>query len=328
MRSLINESIEYYKHVISIVTPRDDDCGPLPVNYDGASSLTSGRLLSSEQSPLSSPEYRPSSHLYQDRAHFRHLNTDCPHYQVRAHFHRHIDHLHPPLRCFHLDTAHPHLQDHLHSPHLNIYHLHPSPNRSPSQSSPVSDEAFASEINDSYLQPLYPGASVTVCGAYCSIMQYASANKLTYTAIEELLKLLQILCPCPNSLPTTLYRFKNFFRQYNSGFEQQRVCCKCFAFLDKGETCTICVDADNPVCNPEMPGLLVCTPFQKALQTVLSSKFFQSSSLFHHSLSIVTPPLSFSLSLSLVPDPTPKGGKGLVHTELYLGLADVAFLIL
>ena len=134
-------------------------------------------------------------------------------------------------------------------------------------------------------------------------MQYASANKLTYTAIEELLKLLQILCPSPNSLPTTLYRFKKFFQQYNSGFEQQRVCSKCFAFLDKGESCTICVNADNPVHNPEMPGLLVCSTFQKALQTVLSSKFFHINFSFT-SPSLLVPPPFFSLSLPL-PSPFP-----------------------
>ena len=104
-------------------------------------------------------------------------------------------------------------------------------------------------------------------------MQYATANKLTYTAIEELLKLLQVLCPCPNSLPTTLYKFKRFFQQYSSGFEQQRVCRKCFAFLDKGEVCSTCVDKDNHVRNPEFPGLLIHTPVKKPLQTILSSKF-------------------------------------------------------
>jgi hypothetical protein len=122
-------------------------------------------------------------------------------------------------------------------------------------------------------KPVYEGANITVCGAYCSIMQYATANKLTYTAIEELLKLLQILCPCPNALPTTLYRFKKFFQQYNSGFEQQRVCSKCFKLLGKGEVCDACSDVDNPVRHPEMSGLLVYTPFQKPLQTVLSSEF-------------------------------------------------------
>ena len=40
-------------------------------------------------------------------------------------------------------------------------------------------------------------------------MQFATANKLTYSAIEELLKLLQVLCPSPNELPTTLYRIRS-----------------------------------------------------------------------------------------------------------------------
>ena len=115
------------------------------------------------------------------------------------------------------------------------------------------------------------GANITVCGAYCSIMQYATANKLTYTAIEELLKLLQILCPCPSALPTILYRFK-FFQQYNSSFEQQRVCCGCFKLLDKDEPCAGC-SVVNPIRHPEMSGLLMYTPFQKPLRTILSSEF-------------------------------------------------------
>ena len=78
---------------------------------------------------------------------------------------------------------------------------------------------FNTEIGDIFLQPVYSDANITVCGAYCSIMQYVTANKLTYAAIEGLLKLLQVLCPCPNSLPTTLYKFKSFFQQYSSGFE-------------------------------------------------------------------------------------------------------------
>ena len=106
----------------------------------------------------------------------------------------------------------------------------------------------------------------SLCGAYCSIMQYVTANKLTYAVIEGLLKLLQVLCPCPNSLPTTLYKLKRFFLQYSSGFEQC-VCRKCFGFLSSGEVCSACVDGETPVRNPEFPGLLVHTPFQKLFQT-------------------------------------------------------------
>lgn len=51
---------------------------------------------------------------------------------------------------------------------------------------PISNDMFA---------PLYPGAAITICAAYCAIMTYATTNKLSYSAIENLLKLLHLLCP-------------------------------------------------------------------------------------------------------------------------------------
>ena len=110
----------------------------------------------------------------------------------------------------------------------NLQHAHTSPD--------MPGAPFNTEIGDTFLQPVYSDANITVCGAYRSIMPYVTANKLTYAAIEGLLKLMQVLCPCPNSLPTTLYKFKRFFQQYRSGFE--RVCRKCFGFLSSGEVCS------------------------------------------------------------------------------------------
>lgn len=60
-------------------------------------------------------------------------------------------------------------------------------------------------------EPLYQGADITVCGAYCCIMQFASANKLTYTATSELIKLLHLICPAQNKLPSSFYKLKMFF---------------------------------------------------------------------------------------------------------------------
>jgi len=36
-------------------------------------------------------------------------------------------------------------------------------------------------------EPLYPGAIITTCAAYCAIMTYAITNKLSYFSIENLL---------------------------------------------------------------------------------------------------------------------------------------------
>ena len=62
---------------------------------------------------------------------------------------------------------------------------------------PSFEQAFE---NKELFEPLYDGADITICGAYCCIMQFASANKLSYTAISELINLLHVLCPVPNKL--------------------------------------------------------------------------------------------------------------------------------
>ena len=66
-------------------------------------------------------------------------------------------------------------------------------------------EVHEDSIPKEMLKPLYPGSVLSVCAAYCLIMQFAIASKLSYTAIENLLKLLQLLCPSSNILPSSFY---------------------------------------------------------------------------------------------------------------------------
>ena len=61
----------------------------------------------------------------------------------------------------------------------------------------------------------------------CAIMQFCSSSKLSYTAINKLLKLLQILCPAATELPTSFYKFKKFFEKFNPIHTHQRICLKC-----------------------------------------------------------------------------------------------------
>ena len=91
--------------------------------------------------------------------------------------------------------------------------------RSTSSPDPLSDPQL--------FQPLYPGAEITVCGALCAIMHFCTTNKLSYTAVGELLKLLVLLCPFPSSLPSSFYKFKKFFQQFNPVHNYQKVCIKC-----------------------------------------------------------------------------------------------------
>ena len=153
---------------------------------------------------------------------------------------------------------------------------HPSPSSfgdAPSPSSfggglPSVEQVFEDK---ELFEPLYDGADITICGAYCCIMQFASSNKLSYTAISELIKLLHILCPAHNKLPSSFYMLKKFFKQFNVAFEHQRICTTCSTPVETGDSdCPTCTE--NGVYNPEAVGDLLHIPIQKALKTVISSK--------------------------------------------------------
>ena len=82
-------------------------------------------------------------------------------------------------------------------------------------------------IDSNLFSPLYPNANITICGALCSIMQFCIANNLTYTAIDELLKLLVIICPDSNFIPKSFYLFKKFFQQFTPIYDYEKICPKC-----------------------------------------------------------------------------------------------------
>ena len=134
-------------------------------------------------------------------------------------------------------------------------------------------QAMDGVLNDDDLfLPLYSGAEITVCGAYCCIMQYATSKKLSYTAIDELLKLLHTLMPNPNHLPSSFYKFKKFFERFSISIEHDEVCSGCYAPVEKNSECSSCADPNNPVLNPVAPGHLIRVPIHKAVQTVVTSK--------------------------------------------------------
>ena len=111
------------------------------------------------------------------------------------------------------------------------------------------------------LEPLYHGAEISLCGALCAIMQFCSANHLSYTAIDQLLKLFLLIIPCPNTLPNSVYKFKKFFEKFQQPYNLQYLCSYC-QLLHQNCTCS------NPNC-----GHLAHISIEKPLKTVLSSEF-------------------------------------------------------
>lgn len=111
-----------------------------------------------------------------------------------------------------------------------------------------------------YFSPLYPGADITLCGAMCAIMQFSTSNNLSYTAIGELLKLLDLLCPSQCSLPKTFYAFKQFFSQFSPVHDRKHVCTVCM----KSEC-----SCDQP--SPNDTADLINLNIHKPLETVITS---------------------------------------------------------
>ena len=64
--------------------------------------------------------------------------------------------------------------------------------------------------NPESFQKIYNGSNISVCGFNCMIMKFANKHNLTYSAIDELLELLNIICPRPNEIPTSIYKLKKF----------------------------------------------------------------------------------------------------------------------
>lgn len=82
-------------------------------------------------------------------------------------------------------------------------------------------------IDEKMFEPIYKDATITVCGAYCAIMEFKRSCRLPFTTIPMLLQLLQMICPGENSLPKSVYMFKKFFREQSSSYKRHQFCANC-----------------------------------------------------------------------------------------------------
>lgn len=75
--------------------------------------------------------------------------------------------------------------------------------------------------------PLFAGANITICGAYCAIMNLKSKCRLPFSTLDQLLIMLQLLCPSDNKLPRTVYKLRKFFGLFEFGKRQVSYCSNC-----------------------------------------------------------------------------------------------------
>ena len=98
-------------------------------------------------------------------------------------------------------------------------------------------------------------------GHICAIMEFCLHNGLTYKAIDDLLKLLQIICASPNKLPRSIFVLKKFFDQFTSmNYEHHRICSSC---KESSESCQ---------CDKPSTGDLLEISVDKPFKVIVSRK--------------------------------------------------------
>lgn len=86
-------------------------------------------------------------------------------------------------------------------------------------------------------------------------------NSLTFKAIDQLLKLLQILCVVPNKLPRSSFTLKKFFSHFSTiNYEHYKLCSSCKEKID------------NCQCNRPSSGDLLEIAIDKPLKVIVSRK--------------------------------------------------------
>ena len=126
-------------------------------------------------------------------------------------------------------------------------------------------------------RPLFDGAGISVCGAYCAIMEFKRVYRLPFTAIAMLLQLLQLLCPADNKLPQSVYVWKKFFQRQSSKYTKLRYCCHCNQQLSTSDK--KCSGADCQEVNQEPNTLIVLRP-DKAIRRIFLREYTKNSDSF------------------------------------------------
>ena len=122
-------------------------------------------------------------------------------------------------------------------------------------------------IDDDFWEPVYEGATVSTVGAYCAIMEFKRACRLSFSTIAMLLQLLQLLCPSHNKLPKSIYTLKKFFQRKSNSFKRRQFCSNCKSEYQEGQK-----HCNNSECHSLEPDTLITFNYRKAIRRVLKRK--------------------------------------------------------
>ncbi|XP_032239885.2 uncharacterized protein LOC5514473 [Nematostella vectensis] len=91
--------------------------------------------------------------------------------------------------------------------------------------------------------PLYPGSRVTIGTVMALFALFTIKYNLPAEAMSNLLTLLSLALPISHSLPTTVYKFKKYFKDLRNPLVIHRYCAFCLSVISQPKTRTVCPNA-------------------------------------------------------------------------------------
>lgn len=122
-------------------------------------------------------------------------------------------------------------------------------------------------------QPLYEGSVLSQAASNILIMQYKMKHNITLAALSDLLKLIKLHCPSPNSCVDSTYLFRKIFSDLKYPIVHQHFCSRCCAVLDSNPFCPN-ADCLQDVSKDSNRSSFIQVSIEHQLQALMRSKLY------------------------------------------------------
>lgn len=138
------------------------------------------------------------------------------------------------------------------------------------------DTADTNDSNSEYENvgaPLYTGSEITIAQCILLILSFSLRHTLTASAVEDLLKLLNVFLPSGNILPQSLYLFRKLFHDPSESLNVHIFCHNCRACIPKNNMhCPECNEISDPKRNITEGRYYISLSIEDQLRNILQKE--------------------------------------------------------
>ena len=151
----------------------------------------------------------------------------------------------------------------------------------PFTESDSSGDDSESETSDTVAK-VFNGCPLTPSASNLLILQYSARHNLTQEAVSDLLKLLSIHLPTPNTIPKSLYCFQKKFPSLQYNLKLHYYCSSCLQQVDKKDV-VICPNAQcrQSLQNYRALSTFFELPIETQIASLMGRKYIYSDILYY-----------------------------------------------